>query len=229
MLENNFNLESIDNVIQVIDNNIFKLSESQNNQFIKFYNLILEWNSKINLISRKETDVCNRHFLNSALLACLVEFRRSEKILDIGSGGGFPGIILKILFPESYFLLSDSILKKCTFLNSVICELDLKGIDVINSRVENLKPSFFKNFDKITSRAVAPLNDLLSWSENFLKKDGTFLALKGKNYMSEVESSKKRFNFDIEIKKYESLSFLNTSQESVLLLITNLRRSNKST
>ncbi len=218
------NVADSDLFIKTVDDHVLKLSDVQIKQLLKYSDLILEWNPHINLISRKEIDLFDRHFLNSALMASFTKFRSRDKVLDMGSGGGFPAVILKILFPDTIFFLTDSVLKKCNFLNEVVYELKLEKIHVINSRVENLERSFRQMFDYIMGRAVGSLTDLLSWSQHYLKKDGSFLFLKGKNYQNELSECKKHFTFECQVHRYESLPFLLTPQESALLQIQNPRR-----
>lgn len=204
--------------LQIINNKIIKLNALQNDQFNLFYSLLVDWNSKINLISRNEKNIIDRHFLNSACLARFVKFRAQDRILDIGSGGGFPAIILKILFPESSFVLIESIRKKSDFLKHTIKELDLKRIEVINDRAEKIsaKKIFHCSFDYVTARAVSQLNDLVALSQPFLKKDGRMLFLKGKSYMNEIAAA----SFSSDRTQVIQLNSVSENQDGVLLVIS---------
>jgi len=130
-MNNDLNLNKF---LQHIDKHILETNGIQKSQFGVFFKLLVDWNSKINLISRNEKNIVDRHFLNSASVAHFVKFNPEDKIIDLGSGGGFPGIILKILFPDSYFVLTDSVGKKTDFLMVVVRELGLNNIEIINDR-----------------------------------------------------------------------------------------------
>ncbi len=140
--------------MEIINKYFTSLSEKQLDQFIKLKELYVTWNSRINLISRKDIDnLYERHVLHSLALAKLVSFSKNSKILDVGTGGGFPGIPLAILYPEANFLLIDSILKKIKVVENVSSELGLKNIQSKQIRAEKLNGKF----DYIVSRAVTSL------------------------------------------------------------------------
>lgn len=184
-MNNSLNLSAL---MQHIDENILETTVVQKKQFELYYTLLLEWNSKINLISRNEKNIVDRHFFNSVCIAHFVKFNPDCRIIDIGSGGGFPGIILKILFPHSYFVLADSITKKTDFLKRVIDGLGLKNIEVINGRAEKISSGkqLYKSFDYVTARAVSSLKDLVVMSLPFLKESGKMVFLKGRSYTDEI-------------------------------------------
>ncbi len=140
--------------MEIINKYFTSLSEKQLDQFLKLKELYVTWNSRINLISRKDIDnLYERHVLHSLALAKLVSFSKNSKILDVGTGGGFPGIPLAILYPEANFLLIDSILKKIKVVENVSSELGLKNIQSKQIRAEKLNGKF----DYIVSRAVTSL------------------------------------------------------------------------
>jgi len=128
--------------------------------------LYKEWNSRINVISRKDIDsLYEKHVLHSLSIAAVFSFEPGMEILDIGTGGGFPGIPLAILYPEVKFHLADSIAKKLKVVEAVASALELKNITTEHTRVEEIKN---KKFDFVVSRAVAPLKDLWKWSKPLL-------------------------------------------------------------
>ncbi|HEX7903646.1 MAG TPA: 16S rRNA (guanine(527)-N(7))-methyltransferase RsmG [Chitinophagaceae bacterium] len=157
--------------------------------------LYKEWNEKINVISRKDIDgLYEKHVLHSLSIAAVFEFADGAEIVDLGTGGGFPGIPLAIFFPQVKFHLVDSIAKKLKVVEEVANGIGLKNITTQHSRVEEIKN---KKFDCVVSRAVAPLKDLWKWSKPLLKnRSGHDLALgsgliclKGGDLAQEIQES----------------------------------------
>lgn len=143
-----------------------KLSEEQLERFAKLDPLYRDWNSKINVISRKDIDhLYEHHVLHSLGMAKFIQFKPGTEVLDLGCGGGFPGIPLAIFFPDTHFVLSDSIGKKTRVAAAVAEELGLTNVEVVNSRGEEIK----RKFDFVVSRGVAELGQLLSWSRKNIK------------------------------------------------------------
>jgi 16S rRNA (guanine527-N7)-methyltransferase len=137
-------------------------------QFAALDELYNDWNSKINVISRKDMEsLYEKHVLHSLAIATAFEFRPGSTIVDLGTGGGFPGIPLAIFFPEVKFLLVDSIGKKLKVVDAVAQALELKNVTTRHTRIEEIKD---KKFDFVVSRAVAPLKDLWQWAKPLLKK-----------------------------------------------------------
>ena len=163
------------------------LSEHQLNQLDKYYNMLVEYNKNINLTAITEYDqVLLKHFYDSLTITKAIELT-NQKICDIGTGAGFPGIVLKIAYPDLEITLVESLTKRCVFLNEVIKELDLKNIKVVNQRAEEFSQNNIEYFDIITSRAVAKLNILLELSIKSLKIGGYYIALKA-NVEEEIKS-----------------------------------------
>ena len=134
------------------------LTEEQKRQFAALYDLYLDWNSKINVISRKDIEnLYEHHVLHSLGIAKVIRFRPGTQIMDLGTGGGFPGIPLAILFPEVYFHLVDSIGKKVRVASEIANSIGLKNVTFRHARAEEEK----RKFDFVVSRAVMPLTDLL--------------------------------------------------------------------
>lgn len=178
------------------------LSEYQLNQLDKYYNMLVEYNKNVNLTAITEyNQVLLKHFYDSLTLTKAIELT-NQKVCDIGTGAGFPGIVLKIAYPDLEITLVESLTKRCVFLNEVIKELDLKNIKVVNQRAEEFSQNNIEYFDIITSRAVAKLNILLELSIKSLKIGGYYVALKA--------------NVDEEIKSISTcLTKLNASLESI--------------
>jgi 16S rRNA (guanine527-N7)-methyltransferase len=142
-------------------------SPKQQEQFGALGDLYKEWNEMINVISRKDIDsLYEKHVLHSLAIAAAVNFNDGAEVVDIGTGGGFPGIPLAIYFPEVQFLLSDSIGKKLKVVQAVADAIGLKNVTVVHSRVEEIKN---RKFDFAVSRAVAPLGDLWRWARPLLR------------------------------------------------------------
>jgi 16S rRNA (guanine527-N7)-methyltransferase len=152
-----------------------------------------EWNAKINVISRQDIEnLEERHVLHSLAIAKVIQFKPEAHLLDLGTGGGFPGIPLAILFPETHFVLVDGTGKKIRVVQEVAQALGLKNITALHARVEELKMN--AQFDFILSRGVAPLDKLLVWSQRLLKKKhlhvypNGVLALKGGDLRAEIKA-----------------------------------------
>lgn len=162
------------------------------NKFIQYEKLLLEKNKTVNLVSRKSKTI-EDHILNSVFFLKNFKLRKGCLILDLGTGGGFPGIPLKILFPESYITMIDSIKKKTNALNEIVNGLNLNNAEILCGRAEELSESdFYKNkFDYVISKAVAPLKNLFEWGKNFLNPEGEILCIKGGDLCSELSELKK--------------------------------------
>ncbi len=172
----------------LIDNNI-QYNEEMLNQLDIYASFLLEYNSHTNLTAiRNIEDVYLKHFLDSILLIKNWNFNSSAKVLDIGTGAGFPGVILKIFRPDLDITLLDSNNKKIVFLNELIGKLNLQNICVINDRAENFIINNREVFDYVTSRAVSNLNLLSELSIPFVKIGGYFIPMKG-NYECELKDS----------------------------------------
>lgn len=169
-------------------------TDEQLGQFQQLEELYKDWNSKINVISRKDIDALyEKHVLHSLAISTVANFHDGTRIIDIGTGGGFPGIPLAIFFPNVEFLLVDSIGKKIKVVNEVSSAIGLKNISTAHSRVEQIKG---RKFDFAVSRAVAPLKDLWSWVYpslvNGKKSDDLkngLICLKGGDLATEISES----------------------------------------
>ena len=176
------------------------LTENQRIQFEMLQALYEDWNSKINVISRKDIDeLYTRHVLHSLGMAKIIEFRPGSKIMDVGTGGGFPGIPLAILFPEVDFYLIDVIAKKIKVVNEVATALGLKNVKAEQKRAELVK----QEFDFIVSRAVTNMTDFVSWvDDKVAKKQNHELAngifyLKGGDLTEELKDFPKATQYNL--------------------------------
>ena len=143
-----------------------------------YYNLLVEENNKYNLTAiTEEKQVYLKHFYDSLTIVKIINLN-NQYLLDIGTGAGFPGLVLKIVFPQLKIDLLDSTNKRCQFLQMVINKLQLDNINVINARAEEYAKDNREKYDIVTSRAVAPLKHLLEYSIPTLKVNGTFISLK---------------------------------------------------
>ena len=178
------------------------LTEEQLTKLNKFYELLIEWNEKINLtrIVEKE-DVYLKHFYDSLTIAQVIDLSKKESLCDVGTGAGFPGVVLKIVYPNLKITLVDSLLKRVNYLNEIIKELELDSIKAIHSRGEDFK----EQFDVVTARAVANIEKLLGFTMHLVNKNGQFIAMKGNvdEELTEDVISKinKKYNI-IEINKF---------------------------
>ena len=176
------------------------LSDNQILQFQKLQSLYEDWNAKINVISRKDIDeLYTRHVLHSLGIAKIIEFRPGSKIMDVGTGGGFPGIPLAILFPEVDFYLIDVIAKKIRVVNEVAAGLGLKNVKAEQKRAELVK----QEFDFIVSRAVTNMPDFVKWvDDKVAKKQNHELAngilyLKGGDLTEEIKDFPKATQYNL--------------------------------
>lgn len=181
--------------IKAVEELNIKLSDEQMIQLDKFYKLLIEWNKKINLTRiTAEEDVYLKHFYDSLTIVKEVDLKSKETLCDVGTGAGFPGIVLKIVFPHLKITLVDSLLKRVNYLNSIINDLELENIKAIHSRGEDFK----EKFDVVTARAVANIEKLLNFTMHLVTKNGIFVAMKGNVDEEITEDVIKKIN-----KKYQ--------------------------
>lgn len=164
------------------------LCQNQIDQFLRYYELLIEWNEKINLTAITEfNEVMKKHFVDSMSLIKAYDVYQNVSLIDIGTGAGFPGLALKIAFPNLKVTLLDSLNKRINFLNLVIEDLGLTDIEAVHGRAEDFAKSdkFRENFDICVSRAVANLSTLSEYCIPFVKKEGFFISYKSEKIIEE--------------------------------------------
>ncbi len=179
-------------------------------KFREYEKILLDWNKKFNLISRKQSGI-EKIIIDSIFFLSDYKFIGNEKVIDIGSGGGFPGIPLKIIYPRLKITLLDSIQKKVKVLNDIVNKLNLADTETVCARAESLSKDIkYKNkYDIVISRAVSELSNLYKWSKDFLNSSGKMICIKGGNINKEVNTFRKNCKFNnIEIKSYSLKSLI---------------------
>ena len=190
------------------------LSEEKYEKLKIFFKLIKLWQKKFNLVSKNSfKTIWERHFLDSYQIIKLIG--NKKKILDIGSGAGFPAIVCAICTQNNFHLIEAN-KKKCLFLNKVKKIINIKNISIKNSRIENFEIN--RNYDYIVARAVSSLDKLIKYTHKFYKKNMSCIFMKGKTAENEVKIAKKKFIFDV---KYVNSI---TDSESKILVIKNIKK-----
>lgn len=186
-------MQDVSIVFRYFDN----LSDDQRNQFAALAGLYKDWNEKINVISRKDIEnIYTNHVLHSLGIAKVMSFNKGAQVFDVGTGGGFPGIPLAILFPETQFFLVDSIGKKITVVKEVASALGLKNVRAEQIRAEQVT----QKFDFVVSRAVTRMKEFYGWVRNSIKPQSThkldngILYLKGGDLDEELDELKKPYS-----------------------------------
>lgn len=195
------------------------ITKEQLNQLKKYYELLLEWNKKVNLTRiTDQKEVYLKHFYDSITITRVIDLKKVSTLLDFGTGAGFPGIVLKIIYPHLSVTLLDSLNKRIIFLNEVIKQLKLQKIETIHERVENYHQ---QKFDIITTRAVANLSKLLDYTKNLIDEKTKFIPLKGhiEEELKEVEKKRQLQKNQLKITKKEEFSLpIENSTRTILMI-----------
>lgn len=205
-----------------------ELNEKQLKQLNRYYELLVEWNQKMNLtgITEKE-QVYLKHFYDSLTINKIIDLTKEETLCDIGTGAGFPGIVLKICFPNLKITLVDSLNKRLIFLQNVIDELKLENIEVIHSRAEDFAHDNIEKYDVVTARAVAHLSILIEYCLPILKINKNLIAMKG-NINDEINESKNTLNLlNSKIDKIVEFKLPIEDSNRTLIKIEKLKSTNK--
>ena len=183
--------------IRLLEDSLKKLNisidEDQKSKFAKYYSLLLEKNKVMNLTRiTDEEEIIIKHFVDSLMIAKVVEMEKEESLIDVGTGAGFPGIPIKIIWPEIKVTLLDSLDKRIGFLKEVIEELDLEGIEAIHGRAEDLgqDDNYRERYDLCASRAVADLAVLSEYCIPFVKEQGVFISYKADGSDEEISNAR---------------------------------------
>lgn len=207
------------------------LSDEQEWQFSTFYEMLVEKNKVMNLTAITEFDeVIEKHFLDSVSLGAVLGLKKELKVLDMGTGAGFPGIPLKIIYPDLQITLADSLNKRVTFLNEVIEALKLNGIEAIHARAEELarNTAYREQYDLCVSRAVANLSTLSEYCLPFVALNGMFVPYKSGEIEEEVEAAKKAiFLLGGELKQVHQFSFGENDLHRSFVLIEKKKKTPK--
>ena len=199
-----------------------------NEQLLKlrsFYDLLISWNEKINLtrITAKE-DVYLKHFYDSLTLAKVIDLSTKETLCDVGTGAGFPGIVLKIVYPNLKITLVDALQKRVNYLNTIIKDLHLENIQAIHTRGEDLHDKY----DVVTARAVANIEKLLKYTMHLVNNTGVFVAMKGNidnELTPEIENKISKKYQILKIEKFELP--IENSQRSLIVIKTKSNKKHK--
>ncbi|MEJ6951948.1 16S rRNA (guanine(527)-N(7))-methyltransferase RsmG [Natronospora cellulosivora (SeqCode)] len=180
-----------------LENMGLNTSDKLEDQLYLYLQFLIEENKKYNLTAiEEEEEVIRKHFLDSLVLFKKINIKEEASIIDIGTGAGFPGLVLKIYRPDLKILLLDSLAKRVRFLNTLINKLNLEGIEAVHGRAEDIADdkSHRENYDLAVSRAVAPINILSEYTIPFVMTGGSIVFYKGPDYQAELEEGKNAIN-----------------------------------
>lgn len=194
------------------------LTSYQQEQLKNFYHLLISWNEKINLTRiTSENEVYLKHFYDSLTITKVIDLNKVNTLCDVGTGAGFPGIVLKIVYPNLKITLVDALQKRVNYLNEIIKELNLSDIVAIHSRGEDLK----EKYDVVTARAVANITKLLNYTMHLVEENGVFIAMKGNITEELTPAVQKAISKKYSIEKIEEFYLPYENSQRSLVVIKN--------
>ena len=194
------------------------LTKDQIDTLEKLYELLVSYNENVNLTRIVEHDeVYLKHFYDSLTITKVVDLNKGDTLCDVGTGAGFPGIVLKIVYPNLKVTLIDSLLKRVKYLNEIIKDLELENIEAIHTRGEDHK----EKYDVVTARAVANIEKLLTYTMHLVKDDGVFIAMKGDIDKELTKEVANKINKNYKIEKIEKFSLPKENSNRSLIVIKN--------
>jgi 16S rRNA (guanine527-N7)-methyltransferase len=224
-------LEYFDILNKASNNEGLEYNEKKHGQFMRYKELIKEWNEKVNLTAIKEDEeIVKKHFIDSMKVFKFDKLKDAKSVIDIGTGGGFPGIPMKIMKPEINIVLLDSLNKRIKFLNEVIKELNLEGIKAIHGRAEDFaqEVEYRGKFDVAVSRAVANLTVLSEFCIPYVKVGGYFVAMKGPAVEEEIKQSKNAIRMlGGRVEHIEKVQIEDSDLNHNLVIISKISETNK--
>ena len=219
---------NLNNFISELKKINIEINDTQLNQLKKYYELLVEYNKVMNLTGiTEEEQVYLKHFYDSLTLTKVIDPTKEETLCDVGTGAGFPGLVIKILFPNLKVTLVDSLNKRIDFLKTVIKELSLKEIEAIHARAEEFAQTNREKYDIVTSRAVAPLNILLEYNIPLLKENKYFIAYKGNISQEIIDSEHALKELNAKVEKIEEFLLPIEQSNKTIILIKKEKKTNK--
>lgn len=205
----------------------FEITDKQAEQFYRYYELLVETNKVMNLTAITEfPDVLVKHFIDSGVLMKVIDLRNCKKLIDIGTGAGFPGIPLKILYPHLQVTLLDSLNKRINFLRQVVDALGLENVKLLHGRAEDYarQKEYREKYDICVSRAVANLSTLSEYCIPYVKKDGLFIPYKSGKIFDELEQARYAVKeLGCVVEKTEDFYLLDTEIERMFVFIKKIK------
>lgn len=219
---------NLNNFISELKKINIEITDIQLEQLNKYYELLVEYNKVMNLTGIIELEqVYLKHFYDSLTLTKVIDPTKEESLCDVGTGAGFPGLVIKILFPNLKVTLVDSLNKRIEFLKTVIKELNLKDIEAIHARVEEFAQLNREKYDIVTSRAVAPLNILLEYNIPLLKENKHFIAYKGIISQEIINSEHALKELNAKVEKIEEFLLPIEQSNRTIISIKKEKKTNK--
>ena len=211
----------------ILSSNGLELSAIQKEQLHTYFELLVEKNKVMNLTGiTEENEVYEKHFYDSLLFSFDIDFS-GKTLIDVGTGAGFPGLVLAICYPNLKVTLLEPLNKRCVFLSEVVTALGLQNVEIVNQRSEDYSKNNREKFDYATARAVARLNILLELVMPLVKVNGTFIALKGRLGYEEVDESKRALELlDCKVDKVQDVKLLTDDDSRQNIYVLKLKKTN---